>query len=526
VPHPFNTLAGARLYRTGDLARRLPSGEIEYLGRLDQQIKIRGFRIELGEIDATLLQHPEVREAVVVAAGVEDEDRRLAAYIVARRPDRVPTAIELRAFLETKLPDFMLPSVFVGAENLPQTPSGKVDRRALSSRRLVEVDAGAPFVAPRTRLEETLARVWESALGRERVGVHDNFFEIGGHSLLAAQVMFAVGEAVGVQLPLRALFESPTVSRLAERVEAAEDYRPPEGGGIDAEPPQSPDTSNQFLLAMGQSSARQSQSSRLVPLQPHGVKRPFFCVHPISGDSFCYQELANELGTDRPFYALQARGIGDETAPRTRVEEMAFDYACEIRLLQPEGPYLVGGWSFGGLVAFEIARQLRSEGLEVACVALLDARLPLPGGGEKDDDAALLAGISGNPPSIPVDELRGLATDRQLALALERLKRANAVPRALEAAWFRRYFEVYKANHHAALAYEPKPYPGKVTLFRAAGQGGGASATLATSDGWHQDWGALAAAVEVYQTPGSHEDIVKKPHVRALAKLLRLCLES
>jgi thioesterase domain-containing protein len=250
------------------------------------------------------------------------------------------------------------------------------------------------------------------------------------------------------------------------------------------------------------------------------VKRPFFCVHPISGDSFCYQELANELGTDRPFYALQARGLGAEAAPHTRVEEMAFDYASEIRLVQPEGPYLVGGWSFGGLVAFEIARQLRSEGLDVDCVALLDTRLPLTGGSENDDDAALLAGILMGLPSISVDELRGLATDRQLALILGRLKRANAVPRALEAAWFRNYFEVYRANHHAALAYKPKPYPGKVTLFRAADQGS------ANSDGWHQDWTSLAAAVEVHQVPGSHQDIVKKPHVQALAKRLRSCLES
>jgi amino acid adenylation domain-containing protein len=540
VPHPFSARAGASLFRTGDMARRLPSGEIEYLGRVDQQIKIRGFRIELGEIEATLLQHPEVREAVVVAAEGKDEDRRLASYIVARRLDRVPTAVELRAFLEAKLPDFMLPSVFVSTENFPHTPSGKVDRRALSSRRLEGVGSSEPFVAPRTRLEETLARVWESALGRERVGVHDNFFEIGGHSLLAAQVMFAVGEAVGFKLPLRALFESPTVSRLAERIEAAEGYRPPEGGGIDSEPPLSPDTSNQFLLALGQAPAmlrstdggrrrevqesgragRQSQSPRLVLLQPYGVKRPFFCIHPISGDSFCYQELANELGTDRPFYALQARGLGAEAAPHTRVEEMAFDYACEIRLVQPEGPYLVGGWSFGGLVAFEIARQLRSEGLEVAFVALLDTRLPLAGEGENDDDAALLAGILVGLPSIPVDELRGLAADRQLALVLERLKRANAVPRALDAAWFRNYFEVYRANHHAALVYKPKPYPGKVTLFRAADQGS------ANSDGWHQDWTSLAAAVEVHQVPGSHQDIVKKPHVQALAKRLRSCLES
>jgi amino acid adenylation domain-containing protein len=540
VAHPFSRRAGARLYRTGDLARRLSSGEIEYLGRVDQQIKIRGFRIELGEIEATLLQHPEVRETVVVAAEDKGEDRRLAAYIVARCPDRVPTAIELRAFLETKLPDFMLPSAFVSTEDLPHTPSGKVDRRALSSRRLGDVDTREPFVEPHTQLEETIARIWEAALGRERVGVHDNFFEVGGHSLLAAQVMFAVGEAAGVQLPLRALFESPTVSRLAERIEAAEGYMPPEGEGIDAEPPRSPDMSNQFLLALDQSSTmlrsidgerqrevqgngragRQSHSSRLVVLQPHGVKRPFFCVHPISGDSFCYQELANELGTDRPFYALQARGLGAEAPPHTRIEEMAFDYACEIRLVQPEGPYLVGGWSFGGLVAFEIARQLRSEGLELGSVALLDTRLPLAGGSEKDDDAALLAGILGSPPSITVDELRGLATDQQLALVLERLKRANAVPLTLEAAWFRSYFGVYKANHHAALVYEPGPYPDKVTLFRAADQGS------ANSDRWRQDWTSLAAAVEVHQVPGSHQDIVKKPYVQALAKQLRWCLES
>jgi len=215
-----------RLYKTGDLVRYLSKGDIEYLGRSDQQVKLRGFRIELGEIEALLNQHPQVRETVVVAVkriwedrGATSEEKALTAYVVLR--DGMAAPAELRSYLQAKLPEYMLPSAFVFLEALPLTPSGKLDRRALPAPEWGRLVASETYLAPRTPVEEVLAGMWAALLGLERVGVQDNFFEIGGHSLLATQAISRVREALGVNLPLRALFEAPTIARLAERVEAA-----------------------------------------------------------------------------------------------------------------------------------------------------------------------------------------------------------------------------------------------------------------------------------------------------------------
>jgi len=218
IPNPYNP--GTHLYKTGDLVRYLPDGNIEYLGRIDHQVKIRGFRIELGEIEACLSQHPEVREAVVIAREDVLGSPRLIAYIVPRSE---PTASvgELRSFLKTKLPEYMIPSAFVMLEALPLTPNGKVDRRSLPAPDTARPELEKPFVAPRTEVEERLAAIWSDVLGLEQIGVRDNFFELGGHSLLATQVVSRVREVFGMELPLRRLFESPTVAGLAEGIQVA-----------------------------------------------------------------------------------------------------------------------------------------------------------------------------------------------------------------------------------------------------------------------------------------------------------------
>ncbi|MBV9773838.1 MAG: amino acid adenylation domain-containing protein, partial [Gemmatimonadetes bacterium] len=216
VPDPFGREPGARLYRTGDRARRRADGRIEYLGRIDQQVKVRGFRIEPGEIEAALESHPRVRQAAVVVREDTPGDPRLVAYLVVE--GEVPAAGELRAHLGTRLPEHMVPSAFVALESLPLTPSGKLDRRALPAP---EGASGGEYEAPRSETERVLAEGWAEVLGVERVGVHDSFFDLGGHSLLGTRVISRVREAFGVELPLRALFEAPTVAGLAERVEEA-----------------------------------------------------------------------------------------------------------------------------------------------------------------------------------------------------------------------------------------------------------------------------------------------------------------
>jgi non-ribosomal peptide synthetase component F/acyl carrier protein len=220
VPNPFADRHGARIYRTGDLARYLPDGQLEYLGRADHQVKIRGFRIELGEIEAALAEHAEVQDAVVVARRSDEGELNLVAYVVAR-PGTAPVASELRRHLKDPLPDYMIPAAFVILDRLPLTPNGKVDRRALPAPEQTQAASESAYLAPRTPVEEVLADIWSRLLGVGPVGVNDDFFELGGHSLLATRVVSQVRERFGVELPLRRLFETPTVARLAERLEPA-----------------------------------------------------------------------------------------------------------------------------------------------------------------------------------------------------------------------------------------------------------------------------------------------------------------
>jgi acyl-CoA synthetase (AMP-forming)/AMP-acid ligase II/acyl carrier protein len=224
IPNPFSDEPGARLYRSGDLGRYLPEGNIEFLGRVDHQVKVRGFRIELGEIESVLGRHSGVREAVVVAREDDEEklkpaDKRLVAYVVFRQEHPL-TAHELRSFLKQKLPEYMVPSAFVFLERLPLTPNGKVDRRALPAPDGSRPELESGYVAPQTPVEEALTKIWEEVLKLERVGIHDNFFDLGGHSLVATQVMSRVRAALRVELPLRTLFERPTIAELSSVIVA------------------------------------------------------------------------------------------------------------------------------------------------------------------------------------------------------------------------------------------------------------------------------------------------------------------
>ena len=223
IPNPFSTEAGARLYKSGDLARYRADGNIEYIGRIDDQVKMRGFRIELGEIEAVLNQHAAVRDAVVLVREDEPGDKRLVAYVVAARNEAAPTDSELRSFLKEKLPEYMVPSAYVVVDEIPLTPNGKVDRRALPAPSEARPELEGVYVAPRTELEEAVAGIWAEVLKVEQVGIHDNFFELGGHSLLVTQVVSRVRKSLQVELPLRSLFESPTVAELTETIKKAKD---------------------------------------------------------------------------------------------------------------------------------------------------------------------------------------------------------------------------------------------------------------------------------------------------------------
>jgi acyl carrier protein len=214
IPNPFSHDSESRLYKTGDVARYLPDGTIEFLGRIDNQIKIRGFRIEPGEIESVLRQNPEVQDVVVLVREDDSGGTRLVAYVIPRQGKTFNTS-ELRHFLKEKLPDYMMPSAFVLLKNLPLTANGKVDFQALRSLEITRPDLEDAFVAPRTPVEESLARIWAELLGLEQVGVHDNFFDLGGHSLLVTQVVSRLRDTFAVELPLSNFFDAPTVADLA-----------------------------------------------------------------------------------------------------------------------------------------------------------------------------------------------------------------------------------------------------------------------------------------------------------------------
>ncbi|MGH7770385.1 MAG: non-ribosomal peptide synthetase [Candidatus Binatia bacterium] len=338
IPNPFSREPGQRLYKTGDLARYLADGNIEFLGRLDNQVKIRGFRIELGEIESVIAQHPVVREAVVVARDDAPGEKRLAAYVVPKR-ESPPTTDYLRRFLQEKLPHYMIPSAFVHLESLPLTPNGKVDYRALPDPRNPDSRDRREYIVPRDETERILCRVWSEVLGIDRVGLDDDFFASGGHSLLAAKLFTRLDEAFGRSLPLGVLFNAPTVRLLAERYRCAPEPK--------------------------------ARSAR-IPLWTAGTLPPIFGVPGVFGNVICFAELSRELGSDQPFYGLQSIGLDGAHAPLDSVEEMATLYVGEIRSVQPQGPYAIVGACFGATVAYEMARRLLAAGEEVAFLGLLD----------------------------------------------------------------------------------------------------------------------------------------------------------
>ncbi|HEX5718504.1 MAG TPA: amino acid adenylation domain-containing protein, partial [Thermoanaerobaculia bacterium] len=440
VPAVEAAEAGARMYRTGDLARWLPNGEIEFLGRLDGQVKIRGFRIEPGEIEAALAAHPAVRGCAVVARE-EAGGRHLVAYVTG---EDVPQAHELRDFLRTTLPEHMVPAAFVPLAALPLTPNGKVDRRALPAP---ERTGGR--ATPRDPLELELARIWEELLGRP-VGSDDDFFELGGHSLLAVRLMGRIQERLGRKLPLTALFQAATVERLAAVLR----------GGLEP-----------------------AGRSILVPIREGGPRPPLFLVHPVGGNLLCYAELARLIGSEQPVWGLQS----PDRAPDT-LEGMARLYLEALRTVQPHSPYRLAGWSLGGVIAFEMARQIEVQGGEVGSLVLIDSFCPA---GQRSDDADVLDLFS--------RDLEGLLGSQQAL--------AQADPAELQ-----RSFEMFRANLLALSRYEAGPYGGRIVLFRAAEREGD------PSPGWAQ---RARGGVEVYDVPGTHYSLLQNPAVSVLADRLR-----
>lgn len=395
----------------------------------------------------------------------------------------------LRTWLEQSLPRYMVPSAFVVLNELPLNEHGKLDRRALPAPSRSRPTRGTEFVAPRDDLERKLANIWEDLLGVHPVGLTDSFFELGGHSLLAVRLVAQIEKVFDRRLALSTLFQGPTVERMASILR------------------------NQATL---------SAESLLVPIQPHGDRRPFFCVHPVGGTVFCYTDLARALGTEQPFYGLQAQGLDGMSTPHAKVEEMAEAYIRAMRSVQPSGPYSLGGWSLGGNLAFEMARQLTEQGELVSLLALFDAgagapdRLP-----EETDFLRVLVELFPGEEQLSLEELRRKPTAEQLAYFVERAQRAQLVSLQDAQRRAQQVFEVFQANLRAMLEYQPRPYAGKVTLLRAADRPGSLQVDADLG------WGRFAqGGVDVHVVPGDHMQMVREPNVHSLARTLEHCLQA
>jgi thioesterase domain-containing protein/acyl carrier protein len=483
-PNPWTGDEDDLLYATGDRGRYREDGVLEILGRMDDQVKIRGMRVEPGEIRAVLLRLPGVADCAVLAREDVQGEKRLVAYVVAA-PGGGFDAAEARRGLRRELPDYMVPAVLV-LDALPLTPNGKLDRRALPVPEGSRADHLGRYVAPRDRTELELVAIWEELLGVRPIGVEDDFFEIGGHSLLAMRLVSLVQKRFHTSLPLAALLAPGTIEDLAALLERDQ------GAHV---------------------------ASPVVPLSAGGSRPRFFCVHPGGGGVLCYRDLTERLGPDQPVFAFQARGLEGEAEPASEMAELARTYVAAMKSVQPAGPYLIGGWSFGGKVAFEMACQLEAQGEPPAVLVLFDSAGPTALS-RREEVATLLALAAEAGIAVDEEELRRLAPEARLRYLAGLAAAAGAVPDGVGEEHLRRVLAVQQANHHAAVGYQPGIYGGKVVMLRASERLGDDSPGL-TAGPAEYGWGPYCAQpVIVLPVPGNHLTMVRPPHVETLAGVL------
>ncbi len=463
---PFSHRENARMYKTGDLARYLPDGNLEFLGRDDHQVKIRGFRIELGEIEARLIEHPQVREAAVVALS-EGSQKKLIAYVVAEADAHLPST--LHAHLAARLPEYMMPAAFVHLEALPLTVNGKLDRRALPAPD-DQAFARHAYVAPQGETETQLAAIWAELLKVAHISRHDSFFALGGHSLLAVQMIRRVRTTLGIETTLRTLFEAPTVAELAQR-----------------------------LLKLN--GAQDDSFDVVLPLQPKGTRPPLFCIHPGTGLSWGYTALSQHLDADQPVYGIQARGLNGLTPLAETFNAMAADYLKQIRRIQPNGPYYLLGWCFGGKVAHSIAIQLEQQGEKVALLALLDT---YPKDGAQQSNEAEI-----KPADEQEKELE--ATFIQFFI---RYSDEN-IPDAGEYLW-EKTRDVIKNNFRILKDFSLPIYSSDVLFFRAAIPDN-ELLSLSSPDLWQP---YVLGDIEAYDIACKHEDMDRPGPIAEIGRIL------
>ena len=483
--------------------RYLPDGALQFLGRIDQQVKIRGFRVELGEIETVLEEHPDVMQCVVVARA-EKGNKELTAYVVSNGKP-APAATELRQVLKRKLPDYMVPSYFVPLPALPLTPNGKINRAALPLPECSKAGPERKEIAPRDALEAQLTKIWENVLETKPIGLNDQFFELGGHSLLAVRLIAEIERAFGKKLSVAAVFQAPTIEQLA------------------------------VVLREGRSTV---PSSSLVEIQPKGSKPPLFFVHGVGGGMFWgYTNLSRHLGLDQPVYALRSRALAGQEEFGC-IEDMAAQYVADLRAFQPQGPYFLGGYCFGGIVAYEMAQQLRAHGQSVAFLGLINAGPPNSSYTRIHWTPLFVLKFVRNLCHWPgyvlswtPEQRRSffhwkarLAKKKIMSLFRFNGKRVRSpdVEAVVDLSIYpEEQRKLWEIHINALLNYVPKPYLGGVTLFRSKGH------PLLCSFDPKYGWGDLVrGGVAVKIVSGPHDSILEEPYVQALADQLKDCLEK
>jgi amino acid adenylation domain-containing protein len=500
IEDPFSDEPGAMMYRTGDLATYLPDGNIMYLSRVDAQVKIRGYRIETGEIEFHMAKDPDLKQAVVIARPDNNGVDKLVAYVVFNDnftgSDFNQCMNYWRSELRGSVPDYMIPDNFIQVAEMPLTPNGKVDKKALAAIGVIPAEIHDLYIEPRTDVEKLVADIWKEYLNVEKVGVYDNFFELGGHSLIAVKVMARIEKETGKRLPLAILFENSTVEKLA------------------------------LVLGMD---GRSITWDSLVPVKPKGTKMPIYIVHGAGLNVLLFNTLANHMDADQPVYGMQAKGLNGIDEPLNRMEDIAAHYISSIRAQNPTGPYALAGFSFGGIIAWEMARQLEALNLEVRMLAMFDTyayRTPFY-------DPWLVNKVK-----------RGMYFGRRLWYSLTFQEgfaktvehRAKAISRiGTRLLWKLKFGEqqeqqvgffgysnkIDEMNDVAQTHYKIEPYDIKVELFRAEVR------SFYLDDYEYMGWKPFALqGVNIHNIPGEHNTIFKAPNDKEFARILQACLDK
>ncbi|MHC5760763.1 thioesterase domain-containing protein, partial [Nostoc sp.] len=431
-----------------------------------------------------------VHQTVVIARKDFPSDQRLVAYLVPRQ-QQIPTSDELRRFLKQKLPDYMIPSSFVVLEFLPVIPNGKVDRLSLPAPNQTGQEAPASKVAAQDELELRLTEIWEKVLGIQSLGVNDNYFDLGGDSLLAVHLFTEIEKTLGKNLPLSTLYQAPTVEQLANVI---------------------------------RQSRKLASWSSLVPIQPSGSKPPLFLIHAVFGDVLSYKYLARHLGSEQPVYGLQAQGLDGKQVPYTRIEDMASHYIKEIQTLQPNGPYFLGGHSFGGVVAFEMAQQLHKQGQKVGLLTLFHSSAPVYSKQVSFFKQVLIH--LQNLFQKGLTYLREKPLDKWFQDKFIKISYKFHLVVGLSFPRIHRNLYLREVNIQALKKYVPSVYPGQVTFMQIderVEKTESLNSKYVRQLGWDN---LVAGELDIHYIPGNHDSILKEPNVQVLSTKLKVCLEK